>query len=88
MTFNVIDKNTGVYPDVQKIALEEDWAKNLVYCDIDGFALHEDGNLVLLDDCGNVAYCPPDRFDIVLEQEDNDVIHRQIAQEDGWEYQF
>lgn len=88
MTFNVIDKNTGVYPDVEKIALTEEWAKNLVYCDIDGFALHEDGNLVLLDDCGNVAYCPPDRFDIVLEQEDNDVIHRQIAQEDGWEYQF
>lgn len=88
MTFNVIDKNTGVYPDVQKIALEEDWAHNLVYCDIQGFAITEDGGLVLMDECGNVSSCPSGRFDIVFEQEEQDVIHRQIAQEDGWEFQF
>ena len=88
MTFNVIDKNTGVYPDVQKIALEENWAHNLVHCDIQGFAITEDGGLVLMDECGNVSSCPFDRFDIVFEQGEQDVIRRQIAQEDGWEYQF
>ena len=65
MKFSVIDTATGQYPDVEKIALKEPWAKNLVYCDIDGFAIHEDGALVLIDDCGNVAYCPPGRFDVV-----------------------
>lgn len=88
MTFNVVDRQTGMYPDVEKIALTEEWAKNLVYCDIDGFALHEDGNLILLDDCGNAAYCPPDRFDIVLEQDDKDVIHTQPSEMEDWPFQL
>lgn len=62
--FTVIDKKTGEYPDTEKIALEEEWAKELIYCDIEGFAIEEDGTLVLLDECGNVAYCPKDRFEI------------------------
>lgn len=62
--FTVIDKKTGKYPDTEKIALEEEWAKELIYCDIEGFAIEEDGTLVLLDECGNVAYCPKDRFEI------------------------
>ena len=65
--FTVIDKKTGEYPDMEKIALEEDWAKDLLYCDMNGFALMEDGNLILLDDCGNFAYCPFDRFEITME---------------------
>lgn len=67
MTFTVIDTKTGRYPDVSEIALTEDWAKHLIYCDIDGFYLGEDGNLVLVDDCGNAAFPPPDRFEIVWE---------------------
>ena len=63
--FTVIDTNTGEYPDVESIALKEDWAKNLIYCDIDGFAMDEEGNLLLIDDCDNIAYCPSDRFIIV-----------------------
>lgn len=66
--FTVIDKKTGEYPDTRKIALEEDWASNLIYCDIEGFAIQEDGNLILTDDCGNTAYCSPDRFEIILEE--------------------
>ena len=66
--FTVIDKKTGEYPDTRKIASREKWAKGLVYCDIEGFALQEDGTLILLDECGNYAYCPPDRFDIVFEE--------------------
>ena len=63
--FGVIDPRTGGYPDVEKIARTEDWAKNLIYCDIDTFAVTEDGSLILIDDCNNIAYCPEGRFEIV-----------------------
>lgn len=66
--FTVVDTKTGEYPDVCKIARKEDWAKDLIYCDIDSFAIMEDGSLILTDDCGNVAYCPKDRFEIVGEE--------------------
>lgn len=56
--FTVIDKKTGKYPDLQEIALTEDWAKHLMYCDMEGFAIQEDGTLILMDECGNMAYCP------------------------------
>lgn len=62
MQFTIIDPRTDKYPDVSEIALTEEWAKDLIYCDIDSFALTEDGNLVLIDDCGNAASCPYDRF--------------------------
>lgn len=67
--FSVIDKKTGKYPDLEKIALKEDWAQGLMYCDMEGFALEEDGTLLLLDECGRQACCPPDRFEIVAEEE-------------------
>lgn len=72
MNFYVIDKRTGEYPDVEKIAKREEWAKKLIYCDIDCFALMEDGELILLDDCGNVAYCPEDRFEVVIREDDDE----------------
>ena len=62
MQFTVIDLKTGERPDVREIALKEDWAKNLVYCDIDGFYLGQDGELMLADECGNYAVCPSGRF--------------------------
>ena len=62
--FDVVDKKTGKYPDWERIAREEDWAKGLVYCDMDGVAIQEDGSLILLDECGNCVSCPPDRFEI------------------------
>lgn len=79
MTFKVIDKKTGEEADTYKIALKEDWAKHLIYCDIEGFAITEDGVLVLMDECGNVAYCPADRFEIVFEEEEpkGDAISRE-----------
>lgn len=88
MTLNVIDKNTGMYPDVEKIALTEEWAKGLIHCDIDSFAIKEDGSLVLMDECGNVVSCPPNRFDIVLEQEQADVVHQQSEDGEEWPYSF
>ena len=68
MELIITDKKTGEYPNVERIARKEKWANNLVYCDIDGFALTENGDLVLMDECGNVAYCPSDRFDVTVIQ--------------------
>ena len=67
--FTVIDNETGNYPDCEKIALTEEWAKNLIHCDIDTFAITEDGSLILMDDCGNCAYCPADRFIAIFEKQ-------------------
>lgn len=67
--FTVIDNKTGKDPDCEKIARTETWAKHLCHCDIDCFAITEYGGLVLMDDCGSVAYCPDDRFTVILEVE-------------------
>lgn len=64
LEFDVVDTKTGKYPDWERIAREESWAKGLVYCDMDGIAIREDGSLILLDECGNCVSCPPDRFEI------------------------
>ena len=63
--FDVIDTKTGEYPDLWEIALKEDWAGGLMYCDMEGFAIEEDGTLLLLDECGKHVYCPEGRFKIV-----------------------
>jgi len=67
MTFIVIDKETGREVSdrvIRKIA------KNggLMECDIDQFAVTEDGSLILLDDCGNCTYCVQDAFEIRIEE--------------------
>ncbi len=64
ITFDVIDNKTGESPNLEKIALNEEWACDLVYCDITGFALTDDGYLVLFDDCGNMAFPPVGRFTV------------------------
>jgi hypothetical protein len=61
---DIQDNLTGKYPDTATIALNEEWAKNLIYCDISGFAIDEEGQLLLIDDCNNIAYCPPNRFNV------------------------
>jgi hypothetical protein len=72
MTFKVIDKRTGKEPifDFNHI-FREKWFKTsgLIYCDIDGWYIGEDGTLVLADDCGRIAYPPADRFDVVFEDD-------------------
>ena len=62
--FDVVDTKTGEYPDLWEIALTEDWAKDLMYCDMEAFAIEEDGTLILLDECGRYAYCPEGRFEV------------------------
>lgn len=63
--FFVIDKTTGQEPDMEQIALHEQWANGLIYCDMEGFAVGENGSLYLLDECGAYRCCPEDRFEIV-----------------------
>lgn len=67
VSFEVIDPETGEYPNLEHIARTEEWAQNLIPCDVDGFCINEDENLLLMDECGNYAYCPPDRFQVNLE---------------------
>lgn len=47
--YTIIDPKTGEYPDLREIALKEKWAKSLMYCDIEGFAIDEDGVLIQID---------------------------------------
>lgn len=63
--FCVIDTETGGEADVEEIPLKEEWAKGLVYCDMEGFMIGEYGQLVLADECGRFHYCPEDRFKVV-----------------------
>lgn len=69
MKFRVIDKLTGKEADPWNIALREEWAQGLIYCDMEGFAITEDGYLVLMDECGHVEYCDTERFKVVFEDE-------------------
>ena len=49
----------------ERLGIAIDWSsQNLIPCDIEGFCINEDGNLILMDECGNYAYCPPDRFQV------------------------
>ena len=66
-TFTVIDNLTGKEADEYTIAKTEDWAKGLMWMDIEGFALEDDGTLLLVDECGGVAYCPDERFSVVFD---------------------
>ena len=69
MKFKVIDNKTGKEADPYEIALHEEWAQGLVYCDMEGFMLTENGDLMLADECGTYVYCDPERFKVVFEDE-------------------
>ncbi len=64
-TFIVIDNKTGEEADTYNIALHEDWAKHLCYCDMEGWAIEDDGTLLLVDECGRFAYADRERFKVV-----------------------
>ena len=51
MTFEVIDPKTGEYPDLEHIALTEEWAKGLMYCDMEGFCINEESRIVAMSFC-------------------------------------
>lgn len=66
-TFIVIDNKTGKEADTYNIALHEDWAKHLCYCDMEGWAIEDDGTLLLVDECGRCAYADRERFKVKWE---------------------
>ena len=66
-TFIVIDNKTGEEADTYDIALHEDWAKHLCYCDMEGWAIEDDGTLLLVDECGRFAYADRERFKVKWE---------------------
>ncbi len=70
MNFKVIDKRTGKEPifDHNHI-FKEKWFKesSLIWCDIDGWYVSEDGQLALTDDCGHTVWVDRNRFEVVYE---------------------
>lgn len=68
MIFKVIDPRTGGAPifDYNHV-FREKWFKesSLIYCDISGWGIDEEGELFLIDDCNNIAYPPKGRFKVV-----------------------
>ena len=56
------EAETGAEPDLEEIALHAPWTKGLIYCDMEGFAVEEDGTRILLDECGSPVYPPEGRF--------------------------
>ena len=70
-TFVVIDTKTGKEADTYNIALHEDWAKQLCYCDMDGWAIGDDGALLLVDECGRFAYADRERFKVKWNESDD-----------------
>jgi hypothetical protein len=66
----VIDTQTRKIVDdtaQRDYVLNEAWASGLCYSDLDGFALMQDGSLVLLDECGHFVYVPDGKFSIIFE---------------------
>ena len=72
MHFRVIDTKTGKEPDTYKIAKKEEWAKDLIYCDMEGFFIGEEGDLILADECGNYVSCEENRFKIIFDRPNNE----------------
>ena len=70
MIFKVIDNRTGKEPiyDFNHL-FKEKWFKEsgLIYCDISGWIIDEEGFLALTDDCNNMAYPPSERFSVVFD---------------------
>ena len=61
--FYVLEKD-GSEPNLERIIRTEEWCENLQWYAPEAFAITEYGQLVLLDGCGNMAYCPPKRFTV------------------------
>lgn len=71
MMFKIIDRKTGKEPTERVI---HNIAKKggLMEMDIDGFYVGEDGQIILVDDCGRVTWCDMSRFKAEMEESDAD----------------
>ena len=62
--FKVIDTWSGREANISELT-EENWVSDRLYIyEIDGWWVSEDGNLILMDDCGKFAYAHMERFKI------------------------
>jgi len=66
MTFHVIDTKTGKEP-TDRVLTNIARKGGLMEMDIDGFYVGEEGELVLVDDCGNATWIDPKRFKVVVD---------------------
>ena len=66
MTFKVIDSKTGKEP-TDEVITELAKLGNLMTDDIDGFYVGEDGQIILVDDCGNCTWLGMNRFRVERE---------------------
>lgn len=64
--FDIIDLKTGQIALAEVFARHEIWASTLIPMDLEGFAITQHGDLILLDECGNYVFCPPDRFKVIM----------------------
>lgn len=62
--FAIIDTKTGEEARWGDYVNEE-WFDGLAEYDMEGFAVTENGDVVLLDECGHFRYCPPGCFAVV-----------------------
>jgi len=63
--FKIIDKTTGEEHTEEAIESEAK-SGNLMECDIDGFYVGEDGQIILVDDCGNCTWVDMSRFEVKI----------------------
>ena len=63
MTFKIIDKKTGKEP-TDRVITNIAKKQGLIAIRIDQFAIMEDGQIILLDDCGKAAYLDMNRFEV------------------------
>ena len=68
MSFQVLDKKTMKEVDLDDFT-ELARNNNLMEFDIEGFALQEDGMLLLCDECGRFAYVPREEKYIIRVEE-------------------
>ena len=67
MRFHVIDQKTGKEP-TDRVITNIAKKGGLMTMDIDGFYVGEEGDLVLVDDCGNAIWVDQERFKIILDE--------------------
>lgn len=65
--FKIIDNNTGKEP-TDEVITELAKLGNLMTDDIDGFYVGEDGQIILVDDCGNCTWLGMNRFRVESEE--------------------
>lgn len=65
--FTVIDTETGEEPEIASLG----WDLGLCGCDMEGYAVTQDGILLICDECGSFSYLNQDRFKIVYRNADD-----------------